>query len=225
MNIFRILSLLLLISIWTCEICSQSFTVNTLEDTPPYDDPNTTANEADDGVCADQNGQCSLRAAMLETMGGNLFPRTINVNIQGQINLKAEYGFLSLPDGYKLIGNGNTTVNGSATSGSFMAAGNDIEFNGLIAKAANGAALTISSGSNIKIKNSIFRDSYWGITFAAIGSNNIEISDNTISGNSINGLLLNGMAFSNLKIVRNKIGTNPAGTSALPNGANECSSR
>lgn len=222
MNTIRLFFFIFFIVFYMSNICSQTFTVNTLADTPPYDDPNTTANEADDGVCADENGNCSLRAAMYETNGGVMFPRTINVNIAGQINLSANFGMLMILDGFKLIGNGNTTVNGSASSGSFMVAGNDIEFNGLIAKAANSAALTINSGSNIKIKNSIFRDSYWGITFSAIGSSNIEISDNTISGNSLSGLQLSGTAFSNLKIVRNKIGTNPAGTSALPNGENYC---
>ncbi len=217
MNYIRIFLFTSILSFCWSNVHSQTFSVNTLADTPPYDDPNTTANEADDGVCADQSGHCSLRAAMLETMGGNLFPRTINVNIPGQINLKVEYGFLSLLDGYKLIGNGSTTVNGSATTGAFIISGSDVEVNGLIVKAENATALGISSGSNIKIKNSVFRDSYWGLSAGGYGTSNVEISDNTISGNSIAGLLISGFGFTNLKIIRNKIGTDPSGTTALPN--------
>jgi CSLREA domain-containing protein len=45
-----------------------AFTVNSLADTYPgaYDDPDTAVEEDEDGICADEFGNCTLRAALEE---------------------------------------------------------------------------------------------------------------------------------------------------------------
>ncbi len=217
MKSLLILSTLFLLSAGPLIYSQSAFTVNTTDDTPPYDNPDTEIDEADDGICADQNGHCSLRAAMLETNGGgNSFPRTITINIPGQINLKKELGLITIIDGFKLIGNRSTTIDGTATSGAFLISGSDVVVDGLVVKAAQATALGINFGSNIQIKNSFFKDSNWGLSTGGFGASNVEISDNTISGNTV-GLIFSGFGYSNIKVIKNKIGTDPSGNSALPN--------
>ncbi len=189
-------------------------TVNTLNDTPPWDNPDTPEDETDDGICMDKDGHCSLRAALTETKDGNLFARTINIVVEGQINLNYDPLPLTLADGFKIFGNANIKINQTAENSiCFQIAGSECGLENLQLTAPTGTGVYILGTNNIKIKNCRIKDNFLnGIQI--VSGQNIEISDNVISGNKLNGISIEGFNISDVKIKRNKIGTNDNATSA-----------
>jgi CSLREA domain-containing protein len=66
-----------------------SFTVNSLADDEfayPYDDPETEEDESMDGICEDEQGRCTLRAAIEEANNMDL-PVDLAFSVSGTINL------------------------------------------------------------------------------------------------------------------------------------------
>ena len=66
-----------------------SFTVNSLADDEyayAWDDPNTTADESRDGICRDELGRCTIRAAIEESNNMQV-PLTLDFSVSGRIDL------------------------------------------------------------------------------------------------------------------------------------------
>ena len=127
--------------------CSNSFgqlnfTVNSLADDEhsfAWDNPATTnVDESVDGVCNDELGRCTLRAAIDEATKMKV-PVNITFNVSGTINLQ---NTISLPDGSTIDGGGqvklisvftcltiknNTTVEGLSLTTQFVGAGLSVE--------------------------------------------------------------------------------------------------
>ncbi len=188
-QIFKMILLLILL-LFCCSdnLYAQTFTVNTLDDTLPWDNPDTDEDEADDGNPVDANGNISLRSALLETKGGELFPRTVIVEMAGTISADILFGPFTIFDGFKIQGNNSTSVSGMV----FTVIGSDSEISGINILSSPFGGVTVSLGSNIVIKN------------------------NVISGNSQSGITI-GQMVSNVRVTGNKIGTNISGNSANGN--------
>lgn len=86
-----------------------NFVVNSLADDQysyAYDDPSTPEDESSDGICEDELGRCTIRAAIEEAFNMNT---TINLTFSasGTINL---IDYLNLPDGSSIDGNNQITL-------------------------------------------------------------------------------------------------------------------
>ncbi len=82
--------ILLMLTISTVNLNAQlNMTVNSLADDEyayAWDDPNTPVDESSDGICQDELGRCTIRAAIEESnnMGQSLY---LNFSVNGTINL------------------------------------------------------------------------------------------------------------------------------------------
>lgn len=197
---------------------------------------NTTADSHDakpgDGICADTNGLCSLRAAIEEANaegGGSIsfaIPgggvQTITVKLGAMsvgegitIDATTQPGYAGSPI-VKLLGQSG---DGLTLSSNDTVTGLDVEGfdTGILLKAANNTVTqdyigTDETGAAAPHPNEA------GVRVSG-GSNTIgEL--NVISGNSDNGILLSGSAATGNTVNHNLIGTDPGGRRAVPNGLN-----
>jgi hypothetical protein len=214
-----------------------SFTVNSLADdnqSHPWDNPNTSTDESIDGICGDENGRCTIRAAIEEASNINQ-PVNLTFGVSGTINLiDALYPY----DGSSINGNNQITLSGFLP----LALENNCSIQGLRIQDAivgidvtgtnnsigviggnyneilncTSAAISIS-GQNNKVYNN-----YLGITnnnqlmpngvgiLVSEGSNEIGKdvigADNIICGSTVAGIIL-GFGSGNI-IENNYIGTN-----------------
>ncbi|MCZ7611159.1 MAG: T9SS type A sorting domain-containing protein [Ignavibacterium sp.] len=210
-------------------------TVNSLADDQyayAWDDPATPEDESIDGICGDELGRCTIRAAIDES---NNMSQSLNLffSVSGLIDLT---DVLYLVDGTTILGNNQVEISGD----NCFDVGNDcqisqIRFNGVTFTAitVNGDNNTIGA-SNIFINNYIAVD-VWGNS-NSIGANRFGVDENgnpgpnnlsiLVTGNS-NSIDLNTICNSMMgisiaegelnEISRNNIGTNSAGTLGLGN--------
>lgn len=214
-----------------------NFVVNSLADDQyayAYDNPNTGVDESRDGVCGDELGRCTIRAAIEEAFN---MAQSINLtfSVSGTINL---INPLELPDESTMNGNNQITltnnryildiINGCTIQGlkfSNSVVGLNIQGNNNIVGSPSGSynefvncqtAISVG-GDNNQINNNFF-----GITFAGalqpggtgiiiagsynqIGKNEINAS-NIFCGNSVAGIII-GFGEGNT-VEGNYIGTN-----------------
>ena len=213
-----------------------NMTVNSLADDEyayAYDDPNTTADESEDGICQDELGRCTIRAAIDESnnMDQSL---TLFFSVNGQINLMDA---LYPVDGSEILGNDQVEITGNAG----FELENDCQIERLIFNGLTYSAITIHGdnntigSTNIFLNNSFAVD-IWGDSNSVgfnrfgidqnnnLGPNAIAInitgSANTIASNIICGSSLVGISIgegSDNVIRKNYIGTNSQGQSGLGN--------
>ena len=239
-------TILLVIVINQLSSAQVSFSVNSLADDQyayAYDNPNTGADESRDGICGDELGRCTIRAAIEEAFN---MEQSINLtfSVSGTINL---INYLELPDGSSINGNNQITltnqliildiIDGCTIQGikfSNAIVGLNIQGNnnkvGLPTGSYNefvGCQTAISiSGEENKISNNFF-----GITFSGnlqpvgtgiiiagnynqIGKNEINAS-NIFCGNYVAGIII-GYGEGNI-VEGNYIGTNIDQLSGLGN--------
>ena len=87
------------------------YVINSLADdefSSAYDDPNTPADESKDGICGDELGRCTLRAAIEEAYNRNAAAKFI-FNVSGTIDL---YNFLEIPDNCEIDGANQIEISG-----------------------------------------------------------------------------------------------------------------
>jgi len=210
-------------------------TVNSLADDQyayAWDDPATPEDESNDGICGDELGRCTIRAAIDES---NNMSQSLDLffSVSGLIDLT---DVLYLVDGTTILGNNQVEISGD----NCFDVGNDcqisqIRFNGVTYTAitVNGDNNTIGA-SNIFINNYIAVD-VWGNS-NSIGANRFGVDENgnpgpnnlsiLVTGNS-NSIDLNTICNSMMgisiaegelnEISRNNIGTNSAGALGLGN--------
>lgn len=214
-----------------------NFAVNSLADDQhsyAYDNPNTPADESEDGICGDALGRCTIRAAIEEAFNMN---QSINLtfSVSGTINLLS---YLNLPDGSSMNGNNqitltnpviilgienNCTIQGMKFSNTMVAIdvqGNDNKIGlhtGNYNEFVNCQVGISASGDNNQIHNN-----FVGITFSgslqpcgtgiivsgnynSIGKNEPNAS-NIFCGNSVAGIII-GFGEGNI-VEGNYIGTN-----------------
>lgn len=223
-----------------------SFTVNSLADdnqSHPYDNPNTPVDESKDGICQDESGRCTIRAALEESDNMNQ-PVNLTFSVSGTINLQdALYPY----DGSTIDGNNQITLSGLLS----LSLENDCTIQGL--RIQDGIVGIDVSGSNNKIglvggnyneivnclsagislngpSNKVYNN-FIGITSnnqlmpngagVLITESNNEIgkdvigADNIICGNTVAGILI---GFGNSNIIENNyIGTNIDADTGLGN--------
>ncbi len=154
----------------TVTLCPTSFTVNDLGDTPDA--------TPGDKICADANGKCTLRAAVMEANAITACsPLTINFSVTGVVNLASALPVLNHPNltingpganlltvrrdvvtafriftinsGKTVTLNGLTISNGSATSGGGLSNNGTLTLNQCVVS-GNTATSTGSSGGGIQ---------------------------------------------------------------------------
>jgi hypothetical protein len=234
-------------------ICSNlfgqlNFTVNSLADDNhafAWDNPATTnVDESVDGICNDELGRCTLRAAIDEATKMKV-PVNITFNVGGTINLQ---NTISLPDGSTIDGGGqvelisvftclniknNTTVEGLSITTQFVGAGLSVEGDkNKIGALSNGnefidspIGLTIGGDSNevysnyfgLDKNNALHEDRYGMIINGhhnQIGKG-IPLYSNIICGSFVVGIEIGGGGQN--EILFNYIGTTPDGMTRYGN--------
>jgi hypothetical protein len=152
-----------------------AFVVNSPGQTAPYDDPETEdIDEASDGICADESGQCTLTAATMEAdnMGAAVtitFASSMNITLTPDGGTEgASLGFLYT--GSKILGGGSTIVINGSPFGGPLDLEDNCELSGI---SFNNVPVTMQSGNTVK--GCTFNNS--GSTMIALltvdGSNNI----------------------------------------------------
>lgn len=241
-----LLSLLIIFLLQIGNIAQVNFTVNSLADddqSHAWDNPNTSVDESEDGICQDENGRCTIRAAIEEAENMN---QSVNLtfSVSGTINVN---NFLYLPDGSTMDGNNqvglagmqpltienNCTIEGmriqDAIAGLYVVGtGNKI---GTIGGHPNEFVNCQSVGLTITATGNKVYNNYFGITESnevmpngvgimitesdnEIGKNEIG-SSNIICGNSVAGIII---GFGSHNIVENNyIGTNIEGHTGIGN--------
>ncbi len=120
-----------------------NMTVNSLADDEyayAYDDPATPEDESRDGICEDELGRCTLRAAIDES---NNMAQSLNLtfSVVGLIDL---IDVLSLEDGTTILGNNQVEISGD----NCFDLGNGCEILQLIFNGVNYAAITVYGDNN-----------------------------------------------------------------------------
>jgi hypothetical protein len=106
---FFITNILIAIIFCSNGFAQLNFVVNSLADDQyayAYDNPNTGTDESMDGICEDELGRCTTRAAIEEAFN---MEQSINLtfSVSGTINL---INYLELPDGSTINGNNQITL-------------------------------------------------------------------------------------------------------------------
>lgn len=248
LKLFQLLILTISLFLFTKVDAQLAFAVNSLADDAqsyPYDDPDTTPfDESTDGICADELGRCTIRAAVDEA---NYMSQSLNLtfSVSGLINL---LDVLYIPDGSSINGNNQITL--SAAIGALVLEDNStvqgLRFENCVYYAVNVAGSNNSVGvigGNyneivncyvgiiIEGENNKVYNNFIGITFNDvlmpnavgimviegsnyIGKNQIGAS-NVICGNTNAGITLN-FADGNI-VAGNYIGTNISGQTGMGN--------
>jgi len=210
-------------------------TVNSLADDEyayAWDDPNTPEDESKDGICKDELGRCTIRAAIDES---NNMSTALDLffSVNGQIDL---IDGLYLVDGTTILGNNQVEI----SCDNCFDLGNDCQISQIIFNGVTFTAITVNGDNNTIGSSNVFINNYiavdvWGNSNSIggnlfgiddnnnLGSNNISIlvtgSSNTISLNTFCGSLT-AMSVAEgefNEIRRNYIGTNSSGDQGLGN--------
>ena len=223
-----------------------NFVVNSLEDDQyayAYDDPNTGVDESRDGICGDELGRCTIRAAIEEAQNMEL-PLNLTFSVSGTINL---LDALYPTDGSSINGNNQITLSGFVP----LVLENDCKIQGLkIQNAIVGIDVTgtnnsigviggnyneivncTSAGITISNSNNKIYNNFIGITFdnqlfpngvgVLVTESDNEIgkdaigAENIICGNTVAGIII-GFGSGNI-IENNYIGTNIDADTGLGN--------
>jgi len=239
-------TILLVIVINQLSSAQVSFSVNSLADDQyayAYDNPNTGADESRDGICADELGRCTIRAAIEEAQNMEV-SLSLTFSVSGIINL---LDVLYPTDGSSINGNNQITLSGFVP----LALENDCTIQGLkIQNAIVGIDVTgtnnsigviggnyneivncTSAGISISNSNNKIYNNFIGIThndqlmpngtgiLIAEGSNEIGKNQvgasNIICGNTVAGIIT-GFGDGNI-IAGNLIGTNLSGQTGIGN--------
>lgn len=241
-----LLTILIILTFQLSNIAQVNFSVNSLADddqSHAWDNPNTPADESKDGICQDENGRCTIRAAIEEAENMN---QAVNLtfSVSGTINVN---NFLYLPDGSSMDGNNqvalagiqpltienNCTIEGmrfqDAIAGLYVVgSGNQI---GKIGGHPNEFVNCQSVGLTITATGNKVYNNYFGITesnevipnntgiMITEGGNEIGKDDigssNVICANTNSGIII---GFGSQNIVENNyIGTNIEGHTGLGN--------
>lgn len=239
-TIFVIITLISTNNVFAQEV----YVINSLEDdefSSAYDDPNTPADESKDGICGDEMGRCTLRAAMEEAYNRNAAAKFI-FNVSGTIDI---YDYLEIPDNceidganqivitgfYPILAENNTKIKGLRIStmfgveigGTNNIIGDPTHYNEFV----NSYTSLIIDGDNNKVINT-----YFGITkdgnlmpnqfgLMVSGDNN-EIGEiGSSNGNVFCGIQTSAIELvtgSNNKVKNNLIGTTADGRTDAGNG-------
>ncbi|MGE5276881.1 MAG: IPT/TIG domain-containing protein [Acidobacteriota bacterium] len=196
---------------------------------------NSTNDKADktigDGVCADTDGNCTLRAAIQEA-NANAGTDTIAFGISGTITVGSELPHVTDPviiDG----GTGTPVVEircgtQGAFEGLYIVAGSST-VRGLAITQCYNAIVLLTNGSNLIVGNFLGVDPNGNTARANAGSgifvgsaNNVvggvaAGSRNVVAANQTNGISITGSAATGNQIQGNLVGTDSSGTAARPN--------
>ena len=223
-----------------------NFSVNSLADdnqSHAWDNPNTPVDESIDGICGDELGRCTIRAALEEAQNMNL-PVNLTFSVSGTINLQ---DVLYPYDGSTIDGNNQITLSGLLA----LVLENDCTIQGLriqdgivgIDVTGSNNTIGVIGGNYNEIVNCVSAaislsgadnkvyNNYLGITsnnqlmpngvgvlvtesYNEIGKDVIG-ADNIICGNTVAGIIL-GFGSGNI-IENNYIGTNIEGDTGLGN--------
>jgi CSLREA domain-containing protein len=204
-----------------------TFTVNSAADT-------SDANRGN-GLCADANGNCTLRAA-IEELNSNTDPGpyTINFNIPGAgvPTIFTSQQLISKPvliDGTTQAAGRVEIIDRAASNGFLYIRGGNSTIRGLVISSSETLSILLQSNNNI-IEGCYFGTNSDGTAVAASRSNegiSVSGSNNRVGGttpaarNIISGLVQYGIHISGGTgnvVQGNRIGTNASGTAALGNG-------
>jgi len=149
-------------------VTAVGFVVNAPGNTDAWDDPATVeVDESMDGICADEDGNCTITAATQEALNMDS-PVTLTFSSSMTISINPEYSSLFLLSGSKVLGNGkNVTIDFGI--GGTLEFEDNCEVNGMTIK--NGEVLLRNSNT---VKSCTFVGSMMtGIPVVANGTNNI----------------------------------------------------
>ena len=231
-----LISILVLIFVFgpTFLFSQTQMTVNSLADDEfayAWDDPNTTFDESRDGICRDELGRCTIRAAIDESNNMSV-PLHLTFSVSGTIDLIDN---LFPEDGSVIQGSGNIELKGELafTIGNNCTIGG-IQFNnlynGITVEGSHNiiglnnsfinswSALIIEGDSNSVVENRIGLDRNNALMPNLDGimiiGNHTYVSQNTVCGN-VNGISI--FEGENNTLVSNFIGTTAAGDTGLGN--------
>jgi parallel beta-helix repeat protein len=219
-----------------------SMTVNSLADDEysyPWDDPNTPEDESRDGICRDELGRCTIRAAIEESDNMEV-PVDLNFSVGGTIILT---DWLYPYDGSELTANLPIEITSSALfseNGGFEINDNTeirgFRFNDLL------TAIKVLGNRNSINSENVFLNCYTALTVEGdsnyisynrfgidtnnvlapnavgifiLGGSNNYVEHNTVCGSDISGIAIE-LSNSN-EILGNAIGTNNEGDAGLGN--------
>ncbi|TFH43201.1 MAG: T9SS type A sorting domain-containing protein [ANME-2 cluster archaeon] len=193
-----------------------NMTVNSLADDEyayPYDNPDTEFDESRDGVCNDEMGRCTLRAAIEESNMMEV-PVHLTFGVSGTINLNDN---LYPEDGSVIQGGGNIELTGlkifeidnKCTIGGIKF---DNFFN----------AITVTGNHNIIGISNVFLNSYIALVIEgdsnSVVENRFGIDENNVLGPNSIGILITG---NNTYVSQNTICGNMTGISLAEGGYND----
>jgi hypothetical protein len=210
-------------------------TVNSLADDEysyPWDDPNTPEDESRDGICRDEMGRCTIRAAIDESYNMSV-PLTLTFGVSGTIDLID----ILYPEDGSIISGGNQI---ELTGFKCFEINNNTGIRGLKFNNNLGAINVIGSGNSISFEN-VFLNCYsalnvegdsnfiaynrFGIdTNNVLAPNSVGIlitgSNNNVHHNTVCGSYIAGIEIADCEgneISTNFIGTNYEGDAGLGN--------
>jgi len=194
-----------------------SMTVNSLADdiySYPYDNPATPGDESIDGICEDELGRCTIRAAIEESnnMGQSL---DLFFSVSGLIDLR---DVLYLEDGSTILGNNQVEISGD----NCFDIDSDCQISQIIFNGVTYTAITVNGDNNTIGASNIFINNYiavdvWGNS-NLIGVNLFGIDENNNSGPNNTCILVSG---NSNKITSNTFCSSITGISVAEGEQNE----
>jgi hypothetical protein len=240
----KLFTVFLFLILTTLSHAQEPYVINSLADdqySHAYDDPATPTDESRDGVCRDEKGRCTLRAAIEEAHNRNTAAKFI-FNVSGKINLAEA---LTIDDGCIIDGGNTIELSGIACLEVQNAATvRGLKFsNAMVAVTVNGDSnhIGVIKGSNVFVDNTIALvvdgdnnkvvNNYIGVdaksvlhpnqagvmvtgSFNSIGDS-VTGNGNTICGSAGAGIELSIGGFNSIQ--GNNIGTDYKGTPGLGN--------
>ena len=232
---FSGLLVIILLSVSSNTIAQLSMTVNSLADdiyAYPYDNPATPVDESIDGICEDELGRCTIRAAIEES---NNMSQSLDLffSVSGLIDLM---DVLYLEDGSTILGNNQVQISGD----NCFDIDSDCQISQMIFNGVTYVAITVNGDNNTIGASNVFINNYiavdvWGNSNLIganwfgidenniLGPNNTSIlvsgSSNTITSNTLCGSITGiSVAEGESNVIRsNYIGTNSGGEQGLGN--------
>ncbi len=168
-----------------------NMTVNSLADdiySFPYDNPATPIDESIDGICEDELGRCTIRAAIEES---NNIGQSLDLffSISGVIDLM---DVLYLEDGSTILGNNQVEISGN----NCFDLGDNCQISHIIFNGVTYTAITVNGDNNTIGASNVFINNYiaidvWGNS-NLIGANLFGIDENNNSGPNGTCILVSG---------------------------------
>ena len=193
-----------------------NMTVNSLADDEyayPYDDPNTPEDESQDGICNDEMGRCTIRAAIEESynISQSVF---LTFNVNGTINLT---DVLYPVDGSVIWADNAIEMSGL----NCFELDNNCQIEGVKFNNTAYNAVSIIGYNNIIGPDNLFLNGYIGLIVEGdsnfIGRNYFGIDTNDVLGPNQIGIMVTG---SNNTLTTNFICGNQAGISIAEGSGN-----